>query len=101
MNRQIRVFGVVMLVLFSALFVQLNYLQVFGADKLNDHPVNSRAVVRDFTQPRGAIQTADGVLLAESVETDNAFKRLRRYPEGQLFAHLTGFFSFTYGSDGI
>jgi len=100
-NRQIRVFGVVMLVLFSALFVQLNYLQVFGADKLNNHPVNSRAVVRDFTQPRGAIQSADGVLLAESVETDNAFKRLRRYPEGELFAHLTGFFSFTYGSDGV
>ena len=100
MNRQIRVFGIVMIVLFSALFVQLNYLQVFGAEKLNNHPVNSRAVVRDFSRPRGAIQTADGVLVAESVDTDNAFKRLRRYPEGELFAHLTGFFSFTYGSDG-
>ena len=101
MNRQIRVFGIVMIVLFSALFVQLNYLQVFGAEKLNNHPVNSRAVVRDFSRPRGAVQTSDGVLVAESVDTDNAFKRLRRYPEGELFAHLTGFFSFTYGSDGV
>ncbi len=101
MNRQIRVFGIVMIVLFSALFVQLNYLQVFGAEKLNNHPVNSRAVVRDFSRPRGAIQTSDGVLIAESVDTDNAFKRLRRYPEAKLFAHLTGFFSFTYGADGV
>ncbi len=100
MNRQIRVLGVVMLVLFSALFVQLNYLQVFGAEKLNNHPVNSRAVVRDFSRPRGAIQTSDGVLVAESVDTDTGFKRLRRYPEGELFAHITGYFSFTYGSDG-
>ncbi len=100
MNRQIRVLGVVMLVLFSALFVQLNYLQVFGAEKLNNHPVNSRAVVRDFSRPRGAIQTSDGVLVAESVDTDTSFKRLRRYPEGELFSHITGFFSFTYGSDG-
>ena len=101
MNRQIRVFGIVMIVLFSALFVQLNYLQVFGAEKLNNHPVNSRAVVRDFSRPRGAVQTSDGVLIAESIDTDNAFKRLRRYPEGELFAHLTGFFSFTYGADGV
>jgi len=101
MNRQIRVFGIVMIVLFSALFVQLNYLQVFGAEKLNNHPVNSRAVVRDFSRPRGAVQTSDGVLIAESVDTDNAFKRLRRYPEAELFAHLTGFFSFTYGADGV
>ena len=101
MNRQIRVLGVVLLVLFSALFVQLNYLQVFAADRLNNHPVNSRAVVRDFSRPRGALQTSDGVLVAESVDTDTAFERLRRYPEGELFAHITGFFSFTYGSDGV
>ena len=101
MNRQIRVLGVVMLVLFSALFVQLNYLQVFGADKLNNHPVNSRAVVRDFSRPRGSVQTSDGVLVAESVDTDTGFERLRRYPEGDLFSHITGFFSFTYGSDGV
>ncbi len=101
MNRQIRVLGVVMLVLFSALFVQLNYLQVFGADKLNNHPVNSRTVVRDFSRPRGSVQTSDGVLVAESVDTDTGFERLRRYPEGDLFSHITGFFSFTYGSDGV
>ncbi len=101
MNTQIRRLGITLGLLFVALFVQLNWLQIVDAKRLNDHPANTRAVVRDFSQPRGVIQTADGVVIALSEPVDDEFKRLRRYPEGQLFAHITGFFSFTYGSDGI
>jgi peptidoglycan glycosyltransferase len=100
-NTQIRRLGIVLGLLFVALFAQLNWLQVVDADRLNNHPTNTRAVVRDFSQPRGVIQTADGVVVAISEPVDGQFKRQRRYPEGALFAHLTGFFSFTYGSDGI
>jgi len=100
-NRQIRGLGIALVVLFGALFVQVNYLQVFAADRLNDHPANTRTVVRDFSAPRGVVQTADGVVVARSVETDDQFERRREYPEGPLFAHVTGYFSFTYGSDGV
>jgi peptidoglycan glycosyltransferase len=101
MNKQIRALGIVLMVMFTALFVQLNNLQVLSAGKLNDHPANTRTVLRDFSQPRGVIQTADGVVIAESVEVDDAFERQRRYPEGALFAHITGYFSFTFGDDGV
>ena len=101
MNPQIRKLGIVMIVLFSALFFQLNYLQVIQADDLNNHPANSRAVVRDFSQPRGVIQTADGTVIAQSVPSGDAFKFQRQYPLGPLFAHITGYFSFTYGSEGV
>ncbi|HEV2758348.1 MAG TPA: penicillin-binding transpeptidase domain-containing protein, partial [Acidimicrobiales bacterium] len=101
MNTQIRRLGVVLIVLFSALFIQLNYLQVIKADDLNNHPSNSRAVVRDFSQPRGVIQTADGAVVAQSVPSNDAFKFQRQYPLGPLFAHVTGYFSFTYGSEGV
>ncbi len=101
MNTQIRTLGIVLMVMFSALFVQLNNLQVFSAERLNDHPANTRTVVRDFSQPRGSIQTADGVVVAESVDVDDAFERQRRYPEGELFAHITGYFSFTFGDEGV
>ncbi len=101
MNTQIRKLGVVMIVLFSALFLQLNYLQVIQANDLNNHPANSRAVVRDFSRPRGVIQTADGAIIAQSVPSDDAFKFQRQYPLGPLFAHITGYFSFTYGSEGV
>ncbi len=101
MNTQIRRLGIVLIVLFTALFIQLNYLQVIEANDLNNHPANSRAVVRDFSQPRGVIQTADGAVVAQSVPSNDAFKLQRQYPLGPLFAHVTGYFSFTYGSEGV
>ncbi|HEX3622848.1 MAG TPA: penicillin-binding protein 2 [Acidimicrobiales bacterium] len=101
MNTQIRRLGIVLIVLFSALFVQLNYLQVIDAHSLNNNPINSRAVVRDFIQPRGVIQTADGTVVAQSVPSNDSFKLQRQYPTGPLFAHVTGYFSFTYGSEGV
>lgn len=101
MNTQIRRLGVVLLLLFSALFVQLNWLQVIDAKNLNNKPSNSRAVVRDFVQPRGVIQTADGAVIAQSMPSDDAFKLQRQYPLGPLFAHVSGYFSFTYGSEGV
>jgi peptidoglycan glycosyltransferase len=100
-NPQIRKLGVVLIALFCALFLQLNWLQVVDAHNLNNHPANSRAVVRDFIQPRGLIQTSDGAVVAESVPSGDSFKVQRRYPLSQLFAHVTGYFSFTYGSEGV
>jgi peptidoglycan glycosyltransferase len=101
MNSQIRTLGIVLMVLFSALFLQLNNLQIFSAGSLNNNSLNTRTVVRDFSQPRGSIQTSDGVVIAESVDVDDAFERQRRYPQAELYAHLTGYFSFTFGNEGV
>ena len=101
MNRQIRVLGTAMIVLFGALFAQVNYLQVFHAKALNANPLNTRAVVRDFARPRGVIVTSDGAVLARSVPVADEFERRRQYPEGALFAHITGYLSFTYGGEGV
>jgi peptidoglycan glycosyltransferase len=100
MNRQIRLVGLGIMVLFVALFVQLNWLQIFHAGALEANPLNSRAVVKEYTAKRGDIVSADGVTLATSIPTSDQFKYLRRYPTGALFQPITGFFSFTYGSDG-
>lgn len=101
MTAQIRKVGVALLVLFVALFVKLNALQVFGAERLANHPGNTRVAVRDFSRARGQILSADGTVVAKSVPSDDAFERQRQYPEGDLFAHVTGFFSFTYGATGV
>jgi peptidoglycan glycosyltransferase len=99
-NRQIRLIGLGIMVLFVALFVQLNWLQVVHAPALNANPLNNRAVVKEYTAKRGDIVSADGITLATSVPTNDQFKYLRQYPTGALFAAVTGYFSFTYGSDG-
>ncbi len=101
MNNQIRRLGTALLVCYLAVFAMLNYVQVFEASSLNDHPENNRQILRDFTQPRGTIESADGALLARSVEVGGRFERVREYPEGELFAHVTGFFSFDFGATGV
>ena len=100
MDRQIRRLGLVLLVLFFALFLKLNDLHVVQADKLANAPGNTRAAARDFSRERGVIQTSDGAIVAQSMPNDGPFERLRQYPEGELFAHVGGYFSFTYGTEG-
>lgn len=102
MNRQIRRFGVGIMVLYILLFAQLNRLQVFEAEALRDDPNNSRSIVRDYGQRRGSIVTADGTVIALSEELDSGqFARQRLYPEGDLYAHSTGYFSFNFGAEGL
>ena len=101
MNRQLRRLGVAMLVLFSALFVQLNVVQVLRADSYEDHPENRRAVTRDYFRPRGQIVSADGSVLARSVEQAGKEARIREYPEHELIGQVTGFFSLRYNKDGV
>ncbi|MBK9179854.1 MAG: penicillin-binding protein 2 [Acidimicrobiales bacterium] len=100
MNRQIRRLGIALMVCYAVLFVQLNWVQVLRADDYLANPANTRPIVDAFSRPRGSIQTADGVIVAESVEVDGRFQYLRTYPQGPLFSQVTGWFSFTYGADG-
>lgn len=102
MNRQIVRLGVAILVAYTVLFAQLNNLQLFGAKRLNKSPLNSREAARDFERPRGTIATADGVVLARSVETpDGPTKRRREYPEGPAYSAVTGYFSRAFGATGV
>ena len=100
-TKQIRNLGVFLACCYALLFLQANRLTVFQSDELQDDPRNNRAVVRDFSSPRGSIETADGVVVAESVESDDQFEFQRQYPTGDLFAHITGFFAFQLGSAGV
>ena len=101
MTRQIRQLGIGLMVCFAVLFLQLNRLTVLDASRLNDNPNNTREILRDFTQPRGSVLTADGEEIARSVPSGDEFELQREYPHGPLYAHVTGFFSFTLGSAGV
>jgi penicillin-binding protein A len=104
MDRRIRRLGLALLVLFCALFAQLTWLQAVDSTNLANHPGNTRNAVRDFGRLRGSMVTADGRVIATSVanpDADSKFENLRSYPAGPLYAHITGFFSFTYGSTGL
>jgi peptidoglycan glycosyltransferase len=100
MNRQIRLAGIGVIVLFLLLFLQLNYLQVVRATGLDHNHLNTRLALAKFTTKRGDIVSADAVVLAHSQPTSDSLKYLRVYPTADLFGQVTGYFSFTYGEEG-
>lgn len=100
MNRPIRVLAIGCLLLFLALLVNANYLQFVAADNLNARNGNKRVIDEEFSRDRGSILVG-GDAIAESVKVDDEFEYQRRYPKGKLFAHLTGYYSYIYGSSAL
>ncbi len=99
MNKQIRRLAAGLLVCYVILFVQLNLLQVVKRNTIAANPNNNRAVLRDFDKARGNITTADGVVIATSVpSTDTKFKYQRTYPTGELFANVSGYYTYAFGA---
>jgi len=99
MNKQIRRLALGLLVCYVILFVQLNIIQVGREQALMADVRNNRLTTRDFNRPRGPIVTADGTIIAQSVPSPGgAYKYQRVYPTNDLFANVTGYYTFGYGS---
>lgn len=101
MNLRIRRLGLVLGVLYLLLFVQLNRVQFFGAERLQEDLNNTRGLIREFGRERGPIVTADGVLVAQSVEYEGSVDFRRDYPEGELYAHIVGYQSLNVEATGL
>jgi penicillin-binding protein A len=88
-----------LLVLFLIAFAQVNYIQVFAADRIAEDPANAqRQLIAEYKVDRGSILAADGTtVLASSRKSPGALRFQRRYPQGELYAHETGFYSFVFG----
>jgi peptidoglycan glycosyltransferase len=105
MNKQIRYLGVFLTMCYVAVFATLNWTTVVDQEELQERAGNNRQALRDFDAPRGTITTADGQLLAESVDVtdpNDRFERQRTYPMGDLFGHITGYFNpLSVGTTGL
>jgi peptidoglycan glycosyltransferase len=103
MNEGIRRVGAVILVLFVGLAAQLTYLQVVDSNKLADDPHNTRAFLKDLSRPRGPIVSADGIVLARSIPSNDSLKFQRVYTPAtaKLFAQVVGYQSIQFGSVGV
>jgi penicillin-binding protein A len=98
-ERQIRRLAIGFLVLFAALAVNLNYIQVIAADRLANNTANKRLLIAEFEVDRGTIVASDRrTVLARSRATDDELKYLRVYPTPPElgYGHITGFYSFIF-----
>ena len=100
MNAPIRRLGLVVAGMFCALLVAATLIQFVQARALDNRPGNRRTLLTSYSKERGSILVG-GTAIAVSQRSDDQFKWLRTYPKGPLYADVTGYFSFTYGSTGI
>jgi peptidoglycan glycosyltransferase len=99
MNRPIRLLSIGCILLFMALLLNVNYVQFVNANDLNDDSANSRVQEAEFSRERGPILVADDTIAVSRPSRDR-FEYLRRYPQPQRYAHVTGYYSYLYGSSG-
>ena len=100
MNKQLGRIAVSFIVMLVALAVNLSFIQVVGADSIDNRAGNRRNLLREYSRERGAILVA-GSPVASSVATNDTLTHLRTYANGPAYATVTGFYSFLYGATGI
>lgn len=97
MNTPIRRIGIVVAMMFVSLLLSSTIIQFVQADELRDKPGNRRTLLDSYSRERGSI-LAGGTTVAQSSPTDDELKYLRKYPQGEMYAPVTGYFSFIYGT---
>ena len=86
--------------LFAVLICNITYIQVIKASEYQDMPSNNHTINKARYIKRGSVITADGLTLAESIQqADGTYAR--SYPNGNLAAHVVGYYSQQYGTMGI
>jgi len=72
---------------------------VVASDRLADNPANAtRQLIAEYRVDRGSIVAADGrTVLALSRKSPGELKYQRHYPQGALYADLTGYYSIIFG----
>jgi penicillin-binding protein A len=96
MNAPLRRVAISVLVLFTLLILNANYIQVVRSAELRDDPGNTRVLAEEYNRERGSI-VVGGNEIARSVPTDDTLNYLREYPDGRLWAGVTGYYSVIYG----
>jgi peptidoglycan glycosyltransferase len=100
MNRQLRHVAIAALIMFAALLVNSNVVQVVQASSLRANPHNVRVLYGEYSNKRGPIEVA-GKDIARSIATNDSLKYLRTYPGGPAYAPVTGYYSLVIGASGI
>jgi penicillin-binding protein A len=103
MNRALIRLSLACLVMFALLLINVNYVQAFEASSLAARPGNIRVFDQQFSYQRGSIIASGGgqdVTIAESRLVKGTDMYQRYYPDGPVYAPVTGYDS-VYGATGI
>mgnify|MGYP001781752367 FL=1 len=97
-NKEFALITYLFLAIFICLMGYMVYFQMVKSEDFINSPYNSRQDTFADRVVRGKIMSADGKVLAETV-VDAAGNETRKYPYGNMYAHVVGF--STNGKSGI
>jgi len=97
MTRYIRHAAAFCTLLLLALLVNASRVQILRAQSYDTNPANRRTTIARYHQPRGDI-LVDGRPVTGSRDTGEQLRYERTYPDGLLYAPVTGFASQVYGT---
>lgn len=100
MNAPIRRLAVLCFALFTTILISTTWIQFVRASEFNEDPRNSRTLIERAGRERGPI-VASQVVLAESLPADDRYKFQRNYPEGPMYAHVTGYSTILPSATGL
>lgn len=100
MNAALRRVGAVVMLMFLVLMGAMTYIQFIAAPDLEADARNARNTYREFGQDRGPIILA-GEEIATSEPIDDPYQYLRTYPNGPIYAPITGYNSIVFGTSGL
>lgn len=100
MNTPLRRVSLVALVLFLALMAATSWVQFVKAPSLNADTRNVRTLYREYGNFRGPL-IVDGTEVALSKPSDDAFGYQRSYPDPEVYAAVTGYYSVVVGRSGM
>lgn len=101
MNAQLRRTFYLFVAGFVALVGVLAYWQVYARESLATDPANRLQSRRVQEVPRGLILAGDGETEIARSKQNNSGNYDRVYPEGPLYACVTGYWSTKYGASGL
>ena len=76
-------------------------MMIFRVPSLAAQPENRRVRDAEFAQDRGSILAAGKTEIAKTEPVKDRFSFQRVYPEGELYAAVTGFYSYDHASSGL
>lgn len=97
MTRCIRRLTAFLALLLVALLANAGRIQTVTRDTYDGNPANRRPAIARYGQPRGDILAGDGPVTG-SRDTGQRLRYERTYPDGPLYAPVTGFASQMYGT---
>jgi peptidoglycan glycosyltransferase len=100
MNKELKRVSLVVLAMFVALFISSSYITTIQADSLRADGRNYRSLLASYSAQRGPILVG-GQPVAQSVPVDDVYEFQRTYPQPELYAPVTGYYTLGQGSRGV